>query len=734
MRKKRTRTPVMLALAGLIASLVTFVSSGTAVAAEYIPPTQWPSVTTNRYVQTTNVSSNGNVTIECETYGRESDLVTYSSSGQIVRQLNRNSMVDGTGNCIRNHGTGNDGDIYGQPWGKGPNGNLVIGTNILAYDGSTLKWKYPVNCAYPTTIVVGADRNVYFLSGGRLIGVTPEVEPGTSQPKKVLDIPMSGSCYGLELRAFKDGIIVIGDTGRPTFYTYSGTNLGTTNYGLIRTNFQINAAGRFFNETYPTSAGLRSVKVSAYDPMTKKIAWDRTVSADGAYVNMALLHSTPDGGVVAVLYEKELVGGVQTSKDVMTLVKLNSMGGKVWSKTLPNQGADGSTYESSGQVRVDSNGNIAVVRNGKQTVNGKSGNVISIGMFDGNGNVVYDEIMSGNLDSSNVSLGFSTSGDVAIGANTLYLKATCQGSCPSYQETRLYPIKVPGLGLDYPRGEVLTREKRPATPYLALGDSYSSGEGVEPFEPGTNFSGVNECHRSDSAYARLISGTSPKIPALGVQGFRACSGAVTENIRYGPQWNEPGAQLDLPAWPDTTTQLVTLTIGGNDIGFGPTINTCALNPPACDSAFQDANTKVANLGGSLAGTYAEILKRLPNARVYVIGYPPLFAAGTGCTLGPNSDYPITESRKQQAIDLLNALNKKIKDQVDVVRAMNDGYYQRLKFVPADGQNSPFLGKHICSNDPYFHGLNLANTVYSFHPNAAGQQAYATLVANAINAG
>lgn len=207
-KNKSKRTPVMLALAGLLASLITFVSSGTAVAAESVPELQWPSVTTNRYVQATEVSPNGGVTIRCNTYGQESDLVTYSSSGQIARQLDRNSMVDGTGNCIRGHATDKDGDIYGQPRGKDSNGNLATGTNILAYDGNTLKWKYPVQCAYSTTITVGADGNVYFLSDGRLVGVTPEVAPPSTQPKKVLDIPMSGSCYGLELRAFKDGIII----------------------------------------------------------------------------------------------------------------------------------------------------------------------------------------------------------------------------------------------------------------------------------------------------------------------------------------------------------------------------------------------------------------------------------------------------------------------------------------------------------------------------------------------
>src|SRR5690606_8987166 len=114
--------------------------------------------------------------------------------------------------------------------------------------------------------------------------------------------------------------------------------------------------------------------------------------------------------------------------------------------------------------------------------------------------------------------------------DALYLTGTCIGTCDTYMATKVFPVKVKGLGLDYPRGAVLTSTPRPTTPYLALGDSFSSGEGVEPFELGTNQAGYNLCHRSEDAYPRLISGTSAKIPSLGSGGFRACSGAVTENI------------------------------------------------------------------------------------------------------------------------------------------------------------------------------------------------------------
>lgn len=87
----------------------------------------------------------------------------------------------------------------------------------------------------------------------------------------------------------------------------------------------------------------------------------------------------------------------------------------------------------------------------------------------------------------------------------------------------------------------------PVVKYVAMGDSFSSGEGNPPFEAGTDEGGVNECHRSDRAYPRLIAGSSNGIPSLSLTDFRACSGAVTSNIWDIAQVNE-GIQVD--SFPD----------------------------------------------------------------------------------------------------------------------------------------------------------------------------------------
>ena len=105
--------------------------------------------------------------------------------------------------------------------------------------------------------------------------------------------------------------------------------------------------------------------------------------------------------------------------------------------------------------------------------------------------------------------------------------------------------------------------------YVALGDSYASGEGVEPFLPGTNRAQPeNRCHRSTLAYSRLL-GDAAGVPARRTSW--ACSGARIGNFFPGQgQWGEAGQLEHL----DADTRLVTLSVGGNDLQFAAVLGSC----------------------------------------------------------------------------------------------------------------------------------------------------------------
>ncbi|MEU3251065.1 SGNH/GDSL hydrolase family protein [Streptomyces sp. NPDC006997] len=757
MRKKRTRMPVMLALAGLLASFVTFVSSGTAVAAESIPTLQWPAVKTSRYTWDTVTSPSGVTTACTDDNGTFKNLKTYNSSGQVVRDLDASQSVDGVTNCIYFPVVDKNGDLYGKPYGKNANGSWVFNTNVVAYNGNAVKWKYETGCTSQAgSPVVGADGNIYAFSnmnGNRLIGLTPDVAPPTTQPKKVLDIPVTG--YGLcsaELFTTKDGVGYINE-GRAYLYSYGGKPLSNTPSGTyVDRREGVSANGRAFYDITTGSGDTASFKLVAYNLNLNKVDWTAPESLFGYNPWLVDAYSTPDGGALLRVNRKRVVAGAPTSERITSLIKLNTFGQKLWEKDLPNQDASGNPYNGA-YVAVDTTGKIAVVRPMTLPTNdtyNRTMSAISIGVFDGNGNVVYDQIMRGNLDKASGGVnGYTIGGqgyvEPTIGPDTLYFLASCNGTCATYMETKLYPIKVTGLGLDYPRGAVLERTQRPAASYIALGDSFSSGEGVEPFEAGTAIPNLNTCHRSDYAYARLISGSSAKIPSLGSNGFRACSGAVTDNVTDAAQWNE-GTQLDL--WPDTTTQLVTMTIGGNDIKFGDLGMACVTASCAIGSSAYNASLNEINntLPGKLKATYERVLKYTPNAKVYVLGYPHVIANKTASDAFDSRCFYMYDNGNttnkwadvQGARDIVTKLNGKIKDQVDVVRAMNADYNQRLKYVPLDGPDSPFIGHEVCgtASSSWFQNVDQAgnNTAYVFHPNKAGYEGYATVAGAAINAG
>ncbi len=121
--------------------------------------------------------------------------------------------------------------------------------------------------------------------------------------------------------------------------------------------------------------------------------------------------------------------------------------------------------------------------------------------------------------------------------------------------------------------------------YVSLGDSYSAGEGVPAFEWGTAVdvedvpAGIetpysNDCHRSLAAYSRLIAQDPSLREELQPAVHQACSGAVTRDFEVA----DPGKAGQAPQLDAVNkfTDVVTLTIGGNDAGFADIAMACLI--------------------------------------------------------------------------------------------------------------------------------------------------------------
>jgi len=230
--------------------------------------------------------------------------------------------------------------------------------------------------------------------------------------------------------------------------------------------------------------------------------------------------------------------------------------------------------------------------------------------------------------------------------------------------------------------------------YVALGDSYSSGTGTGTYDLD------GSCQRSRYAYPALVAERRPNLKLV----FAACSGATTDDVLLTQASRLNGA-----------TRLVTITIGGNDVGFGDVFSACVQGGPAgCDAAISSAQQSIRTaLPGDLDAVYAKIRLRAPRARVIVLGYPRLFSAA-GCQAIPQAQV----SRLNRTASLLR----------DAVRRRVRAAGRRFSFRDA----IPAFDSHgICARNAWINGL-LSPVVESYHPNRAGHsRGYAPLVLRAL---
>jgi len=219
--------------------------------------------------------------------------------------------------------------------------------------------------------------------------------------------------------------------------------------------------------------------------------------------------------------------------------------------------------------------------------------------------------------------------------------------------------------------------------YVALGDSFSSGVGTGEYYPDSG-----DCLRSPGAYAPLWASEHARY-AL---DFAACSGATSQEIL-----------ADQVGELSRNTALVTVTAGGNDVGFSTVLGTCLRAGEAdCAAAIDSARRIVdEDLPVLLENLYEEIEERAPAARTVVLGYPDLFDTSGEC---PQSGLSV-ESRK-----MINAASRALNETIRSAAAWSD-----LTFVDV---RAAFAGHGACSADPWLNGL-VDSTYDSFHPNAKG---------------
>ncbi|KAH0563426.1 hypothetical protein GP486_002001 [Trichoglossum hirsutum] len=238
---------------------------------------------------------------------------------------------------------------------------------------------------------------------------------------------------------------------------------------------------------------------------------------------------------------------------------------------------------------------------------------------------------------------------------------------------------------------------RAVTRFAAFGDSFAAGIGAgQPFTGSGPDSANNAgCGRFDGSFNVKLRDDA-KVHAASFD-FLACSGATAQDVQ-----NSQLPHLDQSA------DFITVSMGGNNVGFGDIVNGCVYRfngifAPDCDQALNNASTRINNNPDFLdpvTNGLRAITAKAPNAKVYVMGYAKFWNATTTQCDNVSWNYwqtpgatKMTRALRQKMNDLLDAVNNKISTAVQglnnprVTFVNYDAYFQNHRFCEG-GVNEP----------------------------------------------
>ena len=250
--------------------------------------------------------------------------------------------------------------------------------------------------------------------------------------------------------------------------------------------------------------------------------------------------------------------------------------------------------------------------------------------------------------------------------------------------------------------------------YVALGSSFAAGPGIDPIiEP--------RCGRSGSNYAHLVA------DRLGFQLVDVTSGGATvDDVLERPQVLLAGGtvppQLEAVV-PDA--DLVTVTVGGNDVEYLLTLLRCSYRAdpdgaPAAARAFFGTPIDPAAVDTALAGLPARLVElldavreRAPQARLVLVDYLTVVPARA------RDEFPMSEEHRLLCADVGRRL-----EEATAAAAREVGAHlvaaSQISRDHAVGAAQPWVTGWVF-------GDLLPGGAAPYHPNAAGMRAVAELV-------
>lgn len=300
---------------------------------------------------------------------------------------------------------------------------------------------------------------------------------------------------------------------------------------------------------------------------------------------------------------------------------------------------------------------------------------------------------------------------------------------------------------------------------VSLGDSYSSGEGIEPFfgQDKKSAEKVEDedwlAHRSEKAWSGMLKVDGQKMVKDDNWFFVAASGAEVENLTgtFTKTYDYDGLkgskalapQFDVfdevnKKYGEGSIDFVTMSIGGNDVGFASIMVTAIQKPTELDALLENTwdrfmneqtvdGKKVPSIRESIKETYRAIAKKAGSqAAIIVAGYPKLLnPAGFSVVI-----YRVSGETATKVDEWAAKLNAEIQKAVEECKKEGLNIY----YVSVE---EAFEGHEAYSSDPYINNAILGSkdqdlnskeliSSYSLHPNVSGAKAYAKEVQKVVD--
>jgi len=292
--------------------------------------------------------------------------------------------------------------------------------------------------------------------------------------------------------------------------------------------------------------------------------------------------------------------------------------------------------------------------------------------------------------------------------------------------------------------ETPTTTTEPTTPpptgvdYVAMGDSYSSGWGANRNVAGVDPSASYEaCGRSNKA-AQVVLAAERNWNLTN----RACGGANTQKNLTTESIDGEGPQMD---WVTSTTDVITLTIGGNDTSLIWILDQCVrAASPLCWGGISGAsmqnqfNDKLVAFGPKMDAVLRTMVQRAaPGVKIRAAGYP-FIVSPVGDPVGTCTW--MTASEQAAFLEMHIKTNNAIRDSVQRIATETSA---DIAYVDPLSATSPFMARDSAGvlgtscapqNAPIRYMNNVTEVTLAnggWHPNISGQYHYKELYAAAL---